>query len=290
MKRLAVSVLFVVAVFAVAACGGGAPTPAPTAAPTAAPPPTSVPTAASAPATSPAEPQATPIITVDDPSLKTTDSGLKYVDVVVGTGATPAADDWVTVEFTATLQDGQVIGATREQGLASRIPLAEIAKELPGWSEGVSTMKVGGTRRLVIPPQLAYGSQGAGGVIPPDATLIFEVDLINTQPAPKVDITDIVVGTGAEAVPGKSVSVNYTGTLTNGVVFDSSFQRNEPITLTLGAGQVIPGWEQGLQGMKVGGTRVLTIPSDLAYGPQGAGSTIPPNATLVFQIELVNVE
>jgi len=290
MKRLAVSVLFVVAVFAVAACGGGAPTPAPTAAPTAAPPPTSVPTAASAPATSPAEPQATPIITVDDPSLKTTDSGLKYVDVVVGTGATPAADDWVTVEFTATLQDGQVIGATREQGLASRIPLAEIAKELPGWSEGVSTMKVGGTRRLVIPPQLAYGSQGAGGVIPPDATLIFEVDLINTQPAPKVDITDIVVGTGAEAVPGKSVSVNYTGTLTNGVVFDSSFQRNEPITLTLGAGQVIPGWEQGLQGMKVGGTRVLTIPSDLAYGPQGAGSTIPPNATLIFQIELVNAE
>jgi peptidylprolyl isomerase len=194
------------------------------------------------------------------------------------------------VEFTATLQDGQVVGATRGRGAEAKIPLAEIAKELPGWAEGVSTMKVGGTRRLVIPPQLAYGSQGAGGVIPPDATLIFEVDLLDTQPAPKVEITDLVVGTGAEAVTGKSVSVNYTGTLTNGVVFDSSFKRNEPISLTLGAGQVIPGWEQGLQGMKVGGTRVLTIPSELAYGPQGAGSVIPPNATLIFQIELVDVK
>jgi len=86
------------------------------------------------------------------------------------------------------------------------------------------------------------------------------------------------------------VSVNYTGTLTNGVVFDSSFKRNEPITLTLGAGEVIPGWEQGLQGMKVGGTRVLTIPSELAYGAQGAGDTIPPNATLVFQVEMVSVK
>ena len=287
MKRLAVSVLFVVVVFAAAAC---APAPAPTPAPTVAPPATSVPTAASAPAATPAAPPATPIIAIDDPSLKATASGLKYVDVVVGTGATPKSDDWVTVEFTATLQDGQIIGATRGRGVTSRLPLAEIAKELPGWAEGVSTMKVGGTRRLVIPPQLAYGAQGAGSVIPPNATLIFEVDLLKTEPAPKVDVTDVVVGTGAEAVPGKSISVNYTGTLTNGVVFDSSFKRNEPFTLTLGAGQVIPGWEQGLQGMKVGGMRVITIPSDLAYGPQGAGDLIPPNSTLVFQIELLDVK
>jgi peptidylprolyl isomerase len=106
---------------------------------------------------------------------------LKYVDVVVGTGATPAAGDWVTVEFTATLQDGQVIGATRGRGAEAKIPLAEIAKELPGWAEGVSTMKVGGTRRLVIPPQLAYGSQGAGGAIPPDATLIFQLELVDVK-------------------------------------------------------------------------------------------------------------
>jgi FKBP-type peptidyl-prolyl cis-trans isomerase len=151
-------------------------------------------------------------------------------------------------------------------------------------------MKVGGTREIIVPPELAYGAKGAGNVIPPNATLIFIVDMLSTKPAPKVEITDLVVGTGAEAATGKSVSVNYTGTLTNGVVFDSSFKRNEPFTLTLGAGQVIPGWEQGLQGMKVGGTRVLTIPSELAYGPQGAGNLIPPNATLVFQIELLDVK
>jgi peptidylprolyl isomerase len=286
MKRLAVSLLFAVIVFAAAACGGGASTPEPTVAPS----PTPVPTTAPVPTTVPTEPQSTPILAIDDPGLKTTASGLKYVDVVVGTGASPVADDWVTVEFTATLEDGQLIASTRGQGASAKVPLAEIAKELPGWAEGVSTMKVGGTRRLVIPPQLAYGSQGAGGLIPPDATLVFEVDLLNVQPAPKVDITDISVGTGAEAVLGKSISVHYTGTLTNGVVFDSSFQRNEPITFTLGAGQVIPGWEQGLEGMKVRGRRVITIPSELAYGPQGAGSDIPPNATLIFQLELVDVK
>jgi len=284
MKHVAVSVLFVVVMLAVAACGGGASTPAPTAVPV----PTSVPTMAPASATLPAELQATPIIAIDDPSLKTTASGLKYVDVVAGTGATPAADDWVTVEFTATLQDGQIVGATRGRGTEAKIPLAEIAKDLPGWAEGVSTMKVGGTRRLVIPPQLAYGSQGAGGVIPPDATLIFEVDLINTQPAPKVESTDLVVGTGAEAKSGMNLKVNYTGTLTNGTVIDSS--AGEPAAeFVLGAGQAMPGWEQGLPGMKVGGTRVLTIPAELAYGSQGFDQ-IPPNSTLIYQFELLDVQ
>ena len=402
MKRLAVSILFVASVLVIAACGGGAATPAPTAAPTAVPTaaaaPTAVPTTAPAQATEPAAPKATPIVALDDPSLKTTASGLKYADVVAGAGATPAADDWVTVQFTATLQDGTLFGASRMRGEPMSFGLTDMAKEVPGWAEGTGTMKVGGIRELVIPPNLAYGDQGAGNVIPPNATLIFIVELIDTKPAPKVDVKDLVVGsgaeaaagmtvkvdytgtltnstvfgssagkqpvefvlgaqqggpgwdeglqgmkvggkrtltvppelaygaqgngstippnaalifeidlldvrpapqveiqdiqvgTGAEAVPGKSVVVNYTGTLTNGVVFDSSFKRNEPFTLTLGAGQVIPGWEQGLQGMKVGGTRVLTIPSELAYGPDGAGDAIPPNATLVFQIELVDVK
>jgi peptidylprolyl isomerase len=293
MKRLAVSILFVVIVLVIAACGGGAATQAPTAtppAPTAASVPTSVPTAASAQATVPAAPKATPIVALDDPGLKTTASGLKYADVVAGTGATPATDDWVTVEFTATLQDGTLIGASSLRGGPATLPLADLAKEVAGWAEGMRTMKVGGIRELVVPPNLAYGDQGAGNVIPPNATLIFVVEMIGTKSAPKVDFTDLVVGTGAEATVGKSVVVNYTGTLTNGIVFDSSFQRNEPFTLTLGAGQVIPGWEEGLQGMKVGGTRVLTIPSELAYGPQGAGGMIPPNATLVFQIQLVDVK
>ena len=292
MKRFAVSMMLsIVIVLFVAACGSGA-TPAPTTpaiVPTTAAP-TSAPTTASVQPTEPAAPKATPIVALDDPGLKTTGSGLKYADIVTGTGATPGSSDWVTVEFTATLQDGTLIGASSIRGGPASIPLADLAKEVAGWAEGMSTMKVGGVRELIVPPKLAYGDQGAGNVIPPNATLIFVVEMIDTKPAPKVDITDIVVGTGVEAGPGKSVSVNYTGTLTNGVVFDSSFARNEPITLTLGAGQVIPGWEQGLQGMKVGGTRVITIPSELAYGAQGAGSQIPPNATLVFQLELLGVQ
>ncbi len=289
MKHLVVSLLFVTAALSLAACGGAAATPAPTAVPTVAVAPTAAAPAAAAQAT-PAAPKATPIVPLDDAKLQKTASGLKYADVVAGTGATPGSGDWVTVQFTATLQDGTLFGASSRSGGPASIPLADLAKEIPGWAEGMSTMKVGGIRELVIPPNLAYGDQGVGNVIPPNATLVFVVEMLDTKPAPKVEMTDLVVGTGAEAVPGKSVSVNYTGTLTNGVVFDSSFKRNEPITLTLGAGEVIPGWDQGLQGMKVGGTRVLTIPSELAYGPQGSGNVIPPNATLVFQIEMVDVK
>jgi len=290
MKHLVVSLLFVTVVLSLAACGGGgAATPAPTAVPTVAVAPTTAAPTTAAQAT-PAAPKATPVVPLDDSKLQKTASGLKYADVVVGTGAAPGSSDWVTVQFTATLQDGTLIGASSQSGGPASIPLTDLAKEIPGWAEGMSTMKVGGIRELVIPPNLAYGDKGVGSVIPPNATLVFVVEMLDTKPAPKVEITDLVVGTGAEAVPGKSVSVNYTGTLTNGVVFDSSFKRNEPITITLGAGQVIPGWEQGLQGMKVGGTRVLTIPSELAYGPQGAGNVIPPNAALVFQIEMVGVK
>jgi FKBP-type peptidyl-prolyl cis-trans isomerase FkpA len=106
----------------------------------------------------------------------------------------------------------------------------------------------------------------------------------------QLQITDQVVGTGAEAVAGKSVTVHYTGTLTNGQKFDSSLDRGQPFTFNLGTGQVIQGWDQGVAGMKVGGKRKLVIPPDLGYGAQGAGASIPPNATLVFDVELLKVE
>ncbi|HSX02468.1 MAG TPA: FKBP-type peptidyl-prolyl cis-trans isomerase [Candidatus Saccharimonadia bacterium] len=101
--------------------------------------------------------------------------------------------------------------------------------------------------------------------------------------------TDEVVGTGAEAVSGKKVTVNYVGTLANGTKFDSSYDRNQPFSFNLGAGEVIKGWDQGVVGMKVGGKRKLVIPPDLGYGSQGAGSSIPPNATLTFEVELLGV-
>lgn len=106
----------------------------------------------------------------------------------------------------------------------------------------------------------------------------------------ELKIEDVIVGTGEVAVSGKTVTVNYSGTLTNGSKFDSSYDRNEPFSFHLGAGEVIKGWDQGVAGMKVGGKRKLTIPSELGYGSQGAGGVIPPNATLVFEVELLKVE
>ncbi|MBP6980106.1 FKBP-type peptidyl-prolyl cis-trans isomerase [Candidatus Curtissbacteria bacterium] len=105
----------------------------------------------------------------------------------------------------------------------------------------------------------------------------------------ELKIEDTVVGTGAEAVSGKEVTVHYTGTLTDGTKFDSSVDRGEPFTFNLGAGEVIEGWDKGFAGMKVGGKRKLTIPSDMAYGERGAGASIPPNSTLIFEVELLKV-
>jgi FKBP-type peptidyl-prolyl cis-trans isomerase len=101
-------------------------------------------------------------------------------------------------------------------------------------------------------------------------------------------IEDLVVGTGATAAAGDVVTVNYVGTLTNGTKFDSSYDKGQPFTFTLGAGRVIAGWDQGLPGMKVGGKRRLTIPPSLGYGSQPYGP-IPANSTLVFEVELVSI-
>jgi len=100
---------------------------------------------------------------------------------------------------------------------------------------------------------------------------------------------ELVIGEGATAAAGQTVVVHYTGWLEDGAKFDSSKDRNTPFDFSLGAGQVIKGWDEGVSGMKIGGTRKLTIPSDLGYGAQGAGGVIPPHATLIFEVELLEL-
>ncbi len=105
-----------------------------------------------------------------------------------------------------------------------------------------------------------------------------------------LEYVETLAGTGAQAVAGKTVSVHYTGKLTNGKVFDSSYTRGEPLSFPLGAGRVIKGWDEGIALMKVGGKATLTIPPELGYGARGAGGVIPPNATLIFEVELVSIK
>ena len=131
-------------------------------------------------------------------------------------------------------------------------------------------------------------------------TIVFTILLIsfscsNNGSVKKMEngllIQDLVVGDGAEAKDYNKVVVNYTGKLEDGSVFDSSLNPGRsPFTFTLGAGSVIKGWDQGLKDMKVGGKRKLIIPPELAYGENGAGSAVPPNATLIFEVELLEVE
>ena len=122
----------------------------------------------------------------------------------------------------------------------------------------------------------------------------MEKPLIEAQtgPAPtELVIEDIIVGDGAEAVPGKTVSTHYVGVAwSTGEEFDASWNRGAPLDFTVGIGQVIQGWDQGLLGMKVGGRRRLEIPSDLAYGSRGAGGAIGPNEALIFVVDLVDVK
>lgn len=120
------------------------------------------------------------LLAMTDSDYVTTPSGLKYKDMVVGTGDSPKTGQMVTVHYTGTLTDGSKFDSSRDRGQPFSFPIGE-GRVIKGWDEGVATMKMGGRRELVIPPELGYGARGAGGVIPPNATLIFDVELLSAQ-------------------------------------------------------------------------------------------------------------
>ncbi len=107
---------------------------------------------------------------------------------------------------------------------------------------------------------------------------------------PDFQVEDIVVGQGREVKKGDTIVIQYTGTLTNGKKFDSSYDHGQPFETAIGVGRLIRGWDEGIPGMKVGGKRKLTIPSDMGYGATGAGDDIPPNSTLIFEVELLDIK
>ena len=233
-------------------------------------------------------------------TLITTASGLKYEIIKMGQGDKPNATDKVEVHYHGTLEDGTVFDSSVERGETISFPLNRVIK---GWTEGLQLMPVGSKFKFIIPPELGYGSRDLGS-IPANSTLIFEVELFGIE-KPFVDTDfslpaeekvlasglrylDHIVGTGDAIKSGQNAIVHYSGYLADGTKFDSSHDRGKPFSFPLGQGRVIKGWDEGVAGMQKGGKRTLIIPPELGYGERGAGGVIPPNATLMFEVELVD--
>ena len=219
--------------------------------------------------------------------------GLTCVDSTLGQGLVVGPNDFVKVHYTGWLfEDGAKttqFDSSVERGEPIAFPLGR-SFVIPGWEKGLVGMRVGGKRTLKIEHELAYGPNGRPPIIPPSSTLIFDIEVLGI---PRVDVTTTEEGTGPVAALGDQVNVHYTGWLweegTKGEQFDSSLTRGRPFKFTLGAGQVIQGWDMAVEGMKVGQKATLIIPPEMGYGGR-AKPSIPANSTLCFEVELVSIE
>ena len=217
----------------------------------------------------------------------------KKETVKQGTGDKAAADgDILQVHYVGRLdnpKDGKVFDSSRERNEPFTVQLGK-SQVIPGWELGLQGMKKGEVRQLSIPHYLAYGVQ-AKGDIPPKSRLFFEVELVDFVSEGQLKSETLKQGNGDAIQAGQKGDFHYTGWLKkfDGEKFDSSKDRNQPFSVTLGAGQVIKGWDDGLVGMKPGEVRRLTIPFNLAYGPQGRPPKIPAFATLYFEVEYLGL-
>lgn len=237
--------------------------------------------------------------------MLTTKSGLQYVINHKTNGKIAEKGDKVIVHYTGKLTNGEVFDSSVTRGQPFSFNLGE-GEVIKGWDEGFSLIKIGEKATLRIPPELGYGSRAMGS-IPANSTLIFEVELLDIQKAVKIEQYEIAckkaVTTASglkyyqitstsktSAKKGNNVSVHYSGFLEDGSMFDSSVKRGAPFEFPLGAGRVIKGWDEGVALMNVGEKFKFIIPFDLAYGVRGHPPVIPPKATLIFDVELLEVK
>jgi peptidylprolyl isomerase len=234
---------------------------------------------------------------------KKTESGLVYEVLREGQGEPPGPEDGFELKFALWNTAGKLVDATERSGQTLSGKAEDFALKFVG--EAVRLMRPGARYRFEVPPDLAFGPRSPSPDLPPDSVTVWEIELVRVnKPVPLpafalsapgkatktpsgLEIETIVEGTGASPKLRDFVLVHYAGWLTDGTLFDASYPRGAPAKFQVG--RVIPGWNEGLQRMKVGGKARLTIPGALAYGPSGSPPKIGPNATLVFVVELLGV-
>lgn len=234
------------------------------------------------------------------PEMITTASGLQYAITYEGDGALVEKGDQVFVHYSGKLEDGTVFDSSYERGDPISFKLGS-GQVIAGWEEGINYMRKGGKAIFKIPPQLAYG-ENAIGPIPANATLTFNVELVDIiKPAAPLDseglepilseggvkVFVIRNGNGRNLEPNMRVKLHYKGFLENDTLFDSSYDRGQPIEFVIGRGMVIPGLEEGVEKLKVGDQAKIWIPYALAYGDRGRGP-IPSQANLIFDVEVLD--
>jgi len=226
---------------------------------------------------------------------RTLEPGLDYADSTTGSGRAAAVGDYVQVYLANWVwQDGARSGPELfdEKYWKDQPVVFAVGRNMvnEGFDKGVVGMQEGGIRFLRVGPALAYGERGMPGLVPPDATLFYKVRLAGF---PQIEKEILAQGDGPAAAIGDQIAVEYTGWLwengRKGEQVDSSFDRGLPLRLTLGEGMVIAGWEMGLTGMRVGTKARLIIPPLLGYGRDGSPPSIPPNATLCYEVELMEI-